>query len=333
MYLVIVIFKRFSSCDGGLYLKVSIRCPGAGTGDRGAQPEKLGNILHAPVWISQSKGATSLDLNAPANPLAPELTCRGCGSHSKKKQFPPPYSPSVQPDTTTLKSCSKKNKDTVISAPSFKFNHQLTFLQREAGGQYRFSPLIVPASTEPDLQALNNSFVATAKKDQFICGATSVLILSNLHQAYSHLPLEKAKETIVTACPVPTKNGKEKAKPTSTVLEDMGWLRLGGHMTTSSTEKAAKEYDIWRKSVGLPIERGKVRKDCLDLDECKKLPEITMRFRPEWIQRKGCRDKVRSRIGPEDRGKVPEELPETRRSGGAELRPREFLPRPEMDID
>ncbi|KAG2087998.1 uncharacterized protein F5147DRAFT_658807 [Suillus discolor] len=114
-----------------------------------------------------------------------------------------------------------------------------------------------------------------------------------------------------------------------------------------------------RKSVGLPKERRKVRKDCPDLDECEKLPE-------EWRQRKGCRDKVRSRIGPEDHGKVPEELPETRRnggmedrrsggaeeerrsggaeerrsggaeerrSGGAELWPREFLPRPEMDID
>ncbi|KAG2108386.1 uncharacterized protein F5147DRAFT_652766 [Suillus discolor] len=86
-----------------------------------------------------------------------------------------------------------------------------------------------------------------------------------------------------------------------------------------------------RKSVGLLKERGKVRKDYPDPDECEKLPEgcgkvpeelpeITMRFRPEWIQRKGCRDKVRSRIGPEDHGKVPEELPETRRSVGSEDR-------------
>ncbi|KAG2119727.1 uncharacterized protein F5147DRAFT_767198 [Suillus discolor] len=104
-----------------------------------------------------------------------------------------------------------------------------------------------------------------------------------------------------------------------------------------------------RKSVGLPKEHGKVRKDCPDPDECEKLPEgcgkvpeITMRFHPEWRQRKGCRDKVQSRIGLEDRGKVPEELPETwrsvgseerriggaeeRRSGGAELWPK-------MDID
>ncbi|KAG1859851.1 hypothetical protein C8R48DRAFT_673797 [Suillus tomentosus] len=66
-------------------------------------------------------------------------------------------------------------------------------------------------------------------------------------------------------------------------------------------------------------------------------------------QRKGCKDKVRSRIGPEDRGKDPDRLPELRmsggveerrsggaeerRSGGAELWPREKLPRPEMDIN
>ncbi|KAG1792904.1 uncharacterized protein HD556DRAFT_1527703 [Suillus plorans] len=104
-----------------------------------------------------------------------------------------------------------------------------------------------------------------------------------------------------------------------------------------------------RKSEGLPEKRGKLWKDfpdeCEKLpDECRKvpeeLPEITMEFRPDGDmcngysgqvlsrrkQRKGCKDKVRSRIGPEDRGKVPEELPETwriggmvdRRSGGAE---------------
>ncbi|KAG1898434.1 uncharacterized protein F5891DRAFT_1279433 [Suillus fuscotomentosus] len=138
--------------------------PGAGTGGRGAQLEKLGDILHAPVRISQSKGATSLDPNTPANPLAPEPTRKGRGSRSKKKQPPPPYSPSVEPDTTTLKSRSKKNKDTVVSAPSFELNHQPIFLQQEAGGRYGFSPPIVPAGTEPDLQALNNSFVAAAKK-------------------------------------------------------------------------------------------------------------------------------------------------------------------------
>ncbi|KAG2104743.1 uncharacterized protein F5147DRAFT_654393 [Suillus discolor] len=149
---------------GQTALAKRVRRPGAGTGGRGAQLEKLGDILHAPVRISQSKGATSLDMNAPANPLAPEPTHKGRGSHFKKKQPPPPYSPSVELDTTTLKSRSKKNKDTIVSALSFELNHQPTFFQQEAGGRYRFSPPIVPAGTEPDLQALNNSFVAAAKK-------------------------------------------------------------------------------------------------------------------------------------------------------------------------
>ncbi|KAG1850742.1 hypothetical protein C8R48DRAFT_778090 [Suillus tomentosus] len=98
-----------------------------------------------------------------------------------------------------------------------------------------------------------------------------------------------------------------------------------------------------RKSEGLPDERRKVRKDFLDkckqlLDECGKVPEelleITMGFRPDTEmcngysgqvlsrskRRKGCKDKVQSRIGPEDRGKVPEELPETWRNGGLDER-------------
>ncbi|KAG2046013.1 hypothetical protein BDR06DRAFT_1015100 [Suillus hirtellus] len=37
---------------------------------------------------NQAKGATSLDMNAPANPPTPELPHKGCGSHSRKKQPP-----------------------------------------------------------------------------------------------------------------------------------------------------------------------------------------------------------------------------------------------------
>ncbi|KAG1850334.1 hypothetical protein F4604DRAFT_1934531 [Suillus subluteus] len=140
------------------------RHPGAGTGGRDTQLEKLGAILYAPLRTSQSKGATSLDPNAPANPLAPEPSRKGRGSRSKKKQPPPPYSPSEEPNATTSKSRPKKNKDTVVSAPSFKFSHRPIFLQQEAGGQYRFSPLIVPTGTEPDLQVINNSFMAAAKE-------------------------------------------------------------------------------------------------------------------------------------------------------------------------
>ncbi|KAG1843259.1 hypothetical protein C8R48DRAFT_678812 [Suillus tomentosus] len=165
-------------------------------------------------------------------------------------------------------------------------------------------------------------------------------------------------------------------------LEDMILTDSKG-LGFSSCAAPLTRDDVWRKSKEVRRTSGraqKVWKDILDeckqlLDECGKvleeLPEITMGFRPDTKmcngysglvlsrskQRKGCKDKVRSRIGPEDRRKVPEELLETRRNGrlderrirgveewrskgseeqrsrGAELRPREFLPRPEMDIN
>ncbi|KAG1721918.1 hypothetical protein EDB19DRAFT_1835241 [Suillus lakei] len=110
---------------------------GSGTGGRGTQLEKT----------SKPKGATSLDPDAPENPLTPEPPHKGHGSCPRKRQQPPPpYSPSEEPSTTTSKSRSKKNKAPVIPAPMFEF-----------------LPPIVPPGTEPDLQVLNNSFVATAK--------------------------------------------------------------------------------------------------------------------------------------------------------------------------
>lgn len=57
---------------------------GAGTGGRAAQLEKIGALLDASHTRStQRKGTTSLDSNAPANPLAPEQPRKGRGSHSK----------------------------------------------------------------------------------------------------------------------------------------------------------------------------------------------------------------------------------------------------------
>ncbi|KAG1859370.1 hypothetical protein DFJ58DRAFT_726393 [Suillus subalutaceus] len=130
--------------------------PGAGKGGRGTQLEKIGAILHAQVWTNQAKGATSLDLNVPANPLAPEPPRKGRKSHSKNKQPPPPYSPSETLHATTSKSRSK-NKIPIAPTLSLQLlNDQPTFAQCEAGGQYGFSPpivSIVPPGTEPDLQA------------------------------------------------------------------------------------------------------------------------------------------------------------------------------------
>ncbi|KAG1733315.1 hypothetical protein EDB19DRAFT_1911665 [Suillus lakei] len=151
--------------EGKAALAKRARCQGAGTGGRGTQLEKVSAILHAPAQTSKPKGATSLDPDTPENPLTPEPPCKGHGSCPRKRQQPPPpYSPSEEPSTTISKSRSKKNKAPVIPAPMFELsNSQPTFAQWEAHGQYRFLPPIVPPGTEPDLQALNNSFVATAK--------------------------------------------------------------------------------------------------------------------------------------------------------------------------
>ncbi|KAG0699466.1 hypothetical protein DFH29DRAFT_1001982 [Suillus ampliporus] len=99
---------------------------GAGKGGRGAQLEKIGTILDAPAQTSQPKSITSLTSNFPVNPLAPEPSWKGHGSHSK----------------------------------------------------YGFAPPIVPPGTEPDLQALNNSFVAAAK------GVSEQCVLSASHDSH-----------------------------------------------------------------------------------------------------------------------------------------------------
>ncbi|KAG1730300.1 hypothetical protein EDB19DRAFT_1832048 [Suillus lakei] len=124
-----------------------------------------GQEVGALNWRNKPKGVTSLDPDTPENPLTPEPPRKGHGSRPRKRQQPPPpYSPSEEPSTMTSKSHSKKNKAPVIPAPTFELlNSQPTFAQWEAHGRYRFSPPIVPPGTEPDLQALNNSFVATAK--------------------------------------------------------------------------------------------------------------------------------------------------------------------------
>ncbi|KAG2059357.1 hypothetical protein BDR06DRAFT_1003476 [Suillus hirtellus] len=100
---------------------------GAGTAGRGFQLEKIGAILHAPLQTSQSKGATSLNLDAPANPLTPEPSHK---SHSKKRQPPPSYSPSQEVNVTTSRSCLKKTKTPIVSVAAFKLSQpQPTFSQ------------------------------------------------------------------------------------------------------------------------------------------------------------------------------------------------------------
>lgn len=57
--------------------------PGAGTGGRNAQLEKVGAVLEAPARTSQPKGSTTLAPNISANPLAPESHRKGRGSRPK----------------------------------------------------------------------------------------------------------------------------------------------------------------------------------------------------------------------------------------------------------
>ncbi|KAG1903186.1 uncharacterized protein F5891DRAFT_978212 [Suillus fuscotomentosus] len=141
--------------------------PGTGTGGRANQLERIGALVGAPARTSQPKGSTSLNLNIPVNPLAPESVRKGCGSRAKKP--PPPYSASElvdPPAATSTKAQGKKAKATktaVIPPLSMEASDiQSSFHQHEAGAS--FSQHIVPPGTEPDLQALNNPYVATARE-------------------------------------------------------------------------------------------------------------------------------------------------------------------------
>ncbi|KAG1815127.1 uncharacterized protein BJ212DRAFT_1300303 [Suillus subaureus] len=104
--------------------------PGVGKGGRNIQLEQLDAIMDAPLWTSQPKGSHSLNPTLPINPVAPELPHKGRGSHSKADFI--------------YYSQTMAQKKTVTPPLSVK------------------TP-IIPPGTEPDLQLLNNSFVAAAK--------------------------------------------------------------------------------------------------------------------------------------------------------------------------
>ncbi|KAG2059586.1 hypothetical protein BDR06DRAFT_967638 [Suillus hirtellus] len=151
------------------------------------------------AWASQPKGSNSFDLTVPVNSVAPEPPHKGCRSHSKvtaliiqqKKQPPPPYHISEQPipNATTsntmipnakIPRAQPKAKATVPPSPSIEtVKSQPTFIQCKDSRQFGFSPPIVPPGMDPDLQALNNLFMATAK-------AKHILSTSNASQ--SQLP-------------------------------------------------------------------------------------------------------------------------------------------------
>ncbi|KAG2096727.1 uncharacterized protein F5147DRAFT_778236 [Suillus discolor] len=203
--------------------------PGAGKGGRDTQLEKIGAILHAPTQTNQAKGNTSLDPNIPANPLAPEPPRKGRGSRSKKKQPPPPYSPSETLDVVTSKSCSK-NKTPVSLAPSSEsFNSQPAFAPCEAGGRYGFLPpiaSIVPPGTEPNINALNNAIMANARRLHALSTpdtsqsqtpiGTSNLSQSQARVSETHHPITAPR----TKDPVPSKTTSTTAMLSNTNFYD-----------------------------------------------------------------------------------------------------------------
>ncbi|KAG2047668.1 hypothetical protein BDR06DRAFT_1013678 [Suillus hirtellus] len=168
--------------------KPSARCsghPGVGKGGRAEQLEKIGALLDAPMRTTQPKGSTSLDLDVPTNPLAPKPSRKGRGSRSKASLFllildgnvkyrqkpPPPYTVSetvVDPATSKTgrkKATSKVTKNALTPTTDVNaLNTQPTFSHCQPGGWFGFAQSIVPPSMEPDLQALNNPFVAATRE-------------------------------------------------------------------------------------------------------------------------------------------------------------------------
>ncbi|KAG2074018.1 hypothetical protein BDR04DRAFT_1151455 [Suillus decipiens] len=169
--------------------------PGAGTGGRVSQLEIIGALLGAPAHTSQPKGSTSLNSSIPINPLAPEPPCK----RGQMKKPPPPYSASGKlmnsapsrpqgekataakkttpvaltvksMDSVPLKPWGKKatltKKTTPIASTVKPPNLQPSFIHHEVGAHFGFSQFIIPPGTKPDLQALNNPYVAAAREKQ-----------------------------------------------------------------------------------------------------------------------------------------------------------------------
>jgi hypothetical protein len=84
---------------------------------------------------------------------------------------PTPVASTVESmDSAPSKPWGKKatltKKTTPVASTVEPPNLQPSFVHREAGARFGFSQFIVPPGTEPDLQALNNPFVAAAREKQ-----------------------------------------------------------------------------------------------------------------------------------------------------------------------
>ncbi|KAG1892891.1 uncharacterized protein F5891DRAFT_986337 [Suillus fuscotomentosus] len=126
--------------------------PNAGTGGRNAQLEKIGSVLQSKPRTQERKGTTSLGLNVPVNPQAPEPRRRGRKNHSKA--VPPPYSSLVRdaPDAPA--------KDIIATGPSFT--------SQQPGGRFGFvapTEIAHSGTAQPNIQALHNPHVTIGAKD------------------------------------------------------------------------------------------------------------------------------------------------------------------------
>ncbi|KAG1732614.1 uncharacterized protein EDB91DRAFT_1251662 [Suillus paluster] len=148
---------------------------GAGKGGRNSQLERISALLDAPGWATKPKGSTTLDSNAPVNPLAPVPPSKGCGSRSKA---PPPYSasqPAVDSSAPPSRKQGKKAKNIAAFASSIKVPNQPNFVQCEDGEHFGFHPPIVPSRME---QVLNTSSITAKSASQKPATSTSIDTLS-----------------------------------------------------------------------------------------------------------------------------------------------------------
>ncbi|KAG2047870.1 hypothetical protein BDR06DRAFT_976395 [Suillus hirtellus] len=159
------------------------------------------SLLNVPaILVHQPKSSTSLDSSIPTDPLKAAQRPQG------KK-------------ATVMKTTSS------VTAP----NLQLSFTHHEAGAQFGFSPFIVAPGTEPDLQALNNSYITAAREKQALSILGTVPIPC--------LPLSAPRlqdlgyESLQTSSKGGNGDTNNEEEEEDHVDDGVGWGAVHGHMT------------------------------------------------------------------------------------------------------
>ncbi|KAG1823484.1 uncharacterized protein BJ212DRAFT_1296106 [Suillus subaureus] len=134
-------------------------CLNAGMGRQNSQLEKLDAVLERPSHKQSSKGSTTFVADVSKNPQAPDSR-KGKGHKSRKVTAPPPYAPA---DVNLVDASQASNTQQDVP--------QMT---------------IVPPGTEPNLQALNNPYMAAMIGTAAACPPTN----SSVPSLIPHTPLE-----------------------------------------------------------------------------------------------------------------------------------------------